>query len=504
MNKFELGYLLRAASNHALQQTQKLVCRTDAAQWLSVIQHLTKFHIELGEWCSGKIHLNDRSSYFLKEAEAIEAQADAISESLWRYAPVSLTPIFRKIQVRRAATKNDGYPKQLRAQFNNFRLGLLEQFAGARLLENNSDLGDEFERILLQYLERRIGSTMRILRGGHVYDYANNRSGQIDIIITPGNALGFCPADTGDGKYNVLVDQVIAAISVTSRLTADSLRERIQQLQAIPRFDPSIQHFARSSGLKWPLCYIIGADCDDVQSLQKVWGEFGSLENSPLQMIVMLDSGFIRAWSFFAKNPGSDQPIKHERLRSGTDVYGGLGLAWLEAQIMQYNCLWTNQASDWVARLCEQLAALEATDDAMLTHDANRDRLPGPFPLHGTLNWGFNGQWVHNKLFLLSICTGTPPLPANTLLDMTKPKPRNGPLDLYDFELRWFRAAVKAIKGDYCALEEWIDPSDHQKHQHRIVVFDCRTGTEVTHKLARQLNDCSEIEQLDLASISPL
>ena len=87
--------------------------------------------------------MNDRSAYFLKQARCLEAAADRISERIWQSAPVSLTPVFEKIRgLRKQRSKEKSYAKQLRAQFNNFRLGLLEQVTGARLLENNNDLGE--------------------------------------------------------------------------------------------------------------------------------------------------------------------------------------------------------------------------------------------------------------------------------------------------------------------------------------------------------------------------
>jgi hypothetical protein len=90
-----------------------------------------------------------------------------------------------------------------------------------------------------------------------------------------------------------------------------------------------------------------------------------------------------------------------------------------------------------------------------------------------------------------------PPLPKNTLLDRKKPKPRTGPLDLYDFEPRWFKAGVSSTNGDYCALEEWIDPTEQHKARPLIVVFDGRSGADITDRLPRPLNECADIEELD-------
>jgi len=495
MNRFELGSLIRIALEHALHQQQKLLLRPDADKFLPIIQHLARFQIELEKWHAGKFHLDDRLPHFLKEAQSIEQEADQLSESLWTHAPVSLVPIFHAIADRQRPLKDEDYPHQIRAQYNNFRLALLEQTVGARFLANNTDLGDETERILLQYFERRFGQSVRVLRGGHIFDYANNRSPQIDIIITPANALGYCPADTGDGKYNVMVDQVLAAISVTATLSAATLRERISQLQKIPRLDASAQDFARSESTKWPLCYIIGADSDVVESLTQAWREFGSLDDLPLEMILMLDSGYIRQRSFVdASDPGN--PIKHEQLREGCGIRAGLGLALLEAQIAKRNCVWTNQASGWVDRRIKQITDLEFRDPDP-TWDSKREGLIRRGPIRGVLSWGFVGMTVHNRLPLNSLCTKIPPLPNNVLLDRNKPRPRGGWLNLFDFEPRWFKAGVSSINGDYCTLEEWIDSTEQQKARRQIVVFDIHSGAEVTDRLPRPLNECADIQELD-------
>ncbi|MDB6024508.1 MAG: hypothetical protein JWM68_731 [Verrucomicrobiales bacterium] len=497
MSKLELGFLIRAALRHTLQQQEKLLRHNHVVELLPVIQKLAQFTLELEKWYSSKYHLKDRCEYFIREAEKIEAEADCISEKMiWSYAPVSIVPIFHKIRDRQTALRNEqSYPKQLRTQFNNFRLGLLEQIAGARLLENNSDLGDEVERILVQYLNRRLGGGVRVLRGGHIYDYENNRSGQIDIIITPANALGFCPADTDDGKYNVMIDQVIAAISVTSRLSIVKLRERRQQLQGIPDFKQKAQNYPSLQDQPWPLCYIVAAESDDdLDTLWKKWDETGSPDDKhPLQMGLLLDSGYIRATtSFYPAASGEGLPEKVHDVMPGDEIYAGLGLGWLEVQIARRNCILTNQTSDWAHRLSKQLSNLELREASPPTYDKKRDRWLFPrCSVHGVLTTTGYGKWAHNKLLLFSIYIDEKPL-----LNPTKPIPREKYLR-YDFEPRWFKVDVKATNGDYCALEEWTDSTDHENHQRRIVVFNSRTGAEVTDKLPRPLNDCSELEKLN-------
>lgn len=498
MSKLELGSLIHTALRHSLEQQDKLVKHKSAAQLLPVIRRLAEFNLELEEWYSGKYHLreNDRGSDFLSEAEKIETEADRISEEIWEYAPVSLIPIFHRIRDRRAQIeKDESYPNQLRAQFNNFRLALLEQVTGARFLENNADMGDEVERILVQYLNRRLGNSVRVLRGGHIYDYENNRSGQIDIIITPANALGFCPADTGDGKHNVMIDQVIAAISVTSRLTLDGFRKRMEELQKIPQFKEKAKTYSGLKDQAWPLCYILGAECEDFDALNKLWHEIGDTDKPP-NMVLLLDSGYIMQRTLYSKGGGPDLPERIDQLWPGDGIYAGLGFGWLEIQIATRNWWMTNIRADWIHSLEKQFRELERRDGPL--YDPKRDLSPGGcLPLHGILRWGSSSRRVHNRLYVTTLFVrGAQHVVEATLTDTTKPIPKKSFFD-YKFEPRWFKQGVYAIKGDYCALEEWIDPCDREKHQRRITVFDTRTGEEVTSSLTVPLANCSELERLN-------
>ncbi len=493
MSKLELGYLIHAALHHALQEQENLLKHERVADLLPVIQRLAHFTLELEEWYSDKYHLKDRCNYFRTEAEKIEAEADRISEQIWRYAPVSLTPIFQKIRDRQSQLSDDkSYPKQLRSQFNNFRLGLMEQVAGARLLENNSDLGEEVERILTQYLERRLGTSVRILRGGHIYDYDGNRSGQMDIIVTPGDALGFCPADTGGGKFNVMIDQVIAAISVTSRLTAAELCKRWEEFQKVPLFEEKQKSHPSLAKHGWPLCYIIGAESDDLEKLEEAWEKVASGEarHNP-QMVLLLDSGYMIArtacWPTSERCRGPNS-----MLNTGTGIYAGLGLGWLEAQIAGRNCILTGRSPDWIERLSKQLSQLELREALPPTFDSRRDRFfIFNSPIHGVLKWGAERFYPHNRLQLNTVI-----VEETTLTDPNQPVTRDRFFGRYKFEPRWFNLDAVATKDDYCALEEWIDPSDFEKHRRRIVVFDSRTGDDMTSKLSRLLTNCSELEQL--------
>jgi hypothetical protein len=146
--------------------------------------------------------------------------------------------------------------------------------------------------------------------------------------------------------------------------------------------------------------------------------------------------------------------------------------------------------------MAEQLSDLGLTE-LPPTYD-RRDWWNGPAPLHGVVSWGWDGLAAHNELRLVTLCVGKAELIADaTLLDRSKPKARRPrSIDRYDFEPRWFRSGVVGIKGDYCALEEWIDPQDRERHIRRIVVFDSRTGEEL--KLEKPLTECQDLERTSL------
>lgn len=440
--------------------------------------------------------MNDRSAYFLKQARCLEAAADRISERIWQSAPVSLTPVFEKIRgLRKQRSKEKSYAKQLRAQFNNFRLGLLEQVTGARLLENNNDLGEEVERILVQYLERRFSNGVRILRGGHIYDYQGNRSAQIDIIVTPADSLAFCPAETGAGKFNVMIDQVIAAISVTSRLTPIKLRERWNELQKIPVFaekDKSHPSLAKDA---WPLCYIVGAESDELGKLEAEWEQLttsATMRHNP-QMLVLLDSGYIvgrkASWPSSRCCRGPDS-----MLNTGTGPFAGLGLAWLETQIAGRNCILTGRSPDWIERMSKQLSDLELREAVPPTLDIHQLRFGfSNSPIHGNLKWGNTGLRPHNQLHLWTVTAG-----GSTLTDPTRPVTDDRFHGRFQFEPRWFKQDAVCTKGDFCALEEWTDPLDPKLHLRKITVINARTGAEIRSQLPHPLAKCDELKNLDL------
>ena len=199
----------------------------------------------------------------------------------------------------------------------------------------NSDLGDENERIWQQFLERQLGPMFRVLRGGHICDHQGNVSCQIDLIVVPADAQVFVPGDSEDGKAQVLIDQVISAIMVTSNLTAAKLTSDWRSFQTIPAFPEKEQDHPYLKGHPWPLCYMLAAQSDSAEDLQAAWQKIcqeGVTQVVP-QFVVTLDAGFLYCglsrWPC-PRFPGNYTEADHVYAETG--IYAGLGLAWLLTQ----------------------------------------------------------------------------------------------------------------------------------------------------------------------------
>ena len=82
------------------------------------------------------------------------------------------------MQNRKKARAAKTFEYQLKVNFDLQRQRLLEQVRGARLLKNNNDLGEEVEKVFLEYLNKNLDSDVLAVRGGHIFDIDNNQSKQ--------------------------------------------------------------------------------------------------------------------------------------------------------------------------------------------------------------------------------------------------------------------------------------------------------------------------------------
>jgi hypothetical protein len=250
------------AMRHVLSEQEKLLKMKDAADIIGLLLPINELACETSRLLTeNRFPASIRK--LTKKAKMIEEQADELSIALWRPILISLSAIYERIEesLKRKSGEH-GLRADTRAQYHNLRIRLLEQLIGARMLVNNSDLGDENERIWQEFFERQLGPMFRVLRGGHISDYAGNISGQLDLIIVPSNAQVSIPGGSNHGKAQVFVDQVISVIMIKSNLTTSELDKDWKALQSIPCYKEMEKDYPGLRGHPWPFCYIVSAQGD--------------------------------------------------------------------------------------------------------------------------------------------------------------------------------------------------------------------------------------------------
>ena len=320
----------------------------------------------------------------------------------------------------------------------------------------------------------------------------------MDLIVVRADAQVFVPGDSNDGKAQVLIDQVISAIMVTSSLTAAKLKSDWQKLQSIPAFPEMEKDHPHLKGHPWPLCYILAAQSDPPEDLEEAWKQVcreGHTKAVP-QYVIALDTGYLycglRKWPC-PVFPGNYTEAEHVRVETG--IYAGLGLAWLLTQHQGRLAAAQRQSLGAINRFARLL------DDAM-----RREALPATYSdrfetmfqmraIAGVIEWGSVAYWAHNRLQLRSLKRKREGLKNVWEVELLLPGVHPDALK----HLRWFRYGMMATAGRLIAVEEWLNHKSKTDHRRRIAVFDALTGEEVTRPSVDALTAVSEVESIRAA-----
>ena len=493
---------MEQALRHVLSEQEKLLKRSDSDALTSVLLPLSRLAINTNNQLVEGFHSLKTTTQLTKEAREIEKIVDDLSESLWKPIQVAVSATYERIE--KSLTRQPGKRGMVadtRAHYHNLRFRLLEQLLGARMLVLNSDLGDESERIWQQFLERHLGPMFRVLRGGHICDHQGNTSCQMDLIVVRADPQVFVPGDSNDGKAQVLIDQVISAIMVTSNLTAAKLKSDWQKLQSIPAFPEMEKDHAHLKGHPWPLCYILAAQSDSAEELKEAWMQVcreGYTQVVP-QYVIALDTGYLycglRKWPC-PVFPGNYTEAEHVNVETG--IYAGLGLAWLLTQHQGRLAAVQRQNLGAIDRFARLL------DETMVGEAAQPDRFETVFqmrPIEGSIEWGPVACWAHNRLRLRCLKRKREGVTNVREVALLLPGVNLDALDyrFYAGQLRWFRDGMAATAGGLIAVEEWLDHKSKTHHKRRITVFDALTGEEVNRPSVDTLTAVSEVESIRAA-----
>lgn len=483
----ETKVLLEQALRHVLQEQAKLIFHDDAEKLRDTVKSLNDLALATTIPLSAGFKSRRDLEKLRRQAIDLEKGVDDLSEELWRPLPISVSPVFHRLEASLDRREGAiGSWDETKAHFHDMRIRLLEQTIGARALMNSNDLGDENERIWLQFLERQLGSMFRVFRGGFILDYQGNRSGQIDLIVTAADEHVMIPGDSDDGKAMVYVDQVISAIMVTATLDAEKLGKDWLGLQQIPAYPEKEKDFANSHLRKepWPLCYIVASQSDEPAGLVKTWENLCREGHTRLipQLVITLDGGFLYGGSSVLVWPhphtnSFDTEAHNVGRQSG--VHAGLGLGWL---LLQHQARLASVQRRQLASIGRQSVQLRRATSVSAT-PATWSRFDIAFemcPIAGVMEWGRYGHTVHNRLRSRTIFIRDESKWIHFKVPGAEPEPISGDgREWAHKNLRWFRRDKFGLFGKWFFAEElqnWKSKSDHSR---RIVVFNTETGEEV-------------------------
>jgi len=444
-----------------------------------------------------------------RDASALENLIDDISEANWRYIGISVEHHFKRLA--KAAEEPEpakSLQGEIRAHFHSLRLRLLQQTRGARTHRNSNDLGDETELIFKEFFQRHLGKRIRVVKGGEIWDYKGNRSGQIDLMIVPDDALMTTPGDTEDGKCNVFVDQVIAAVMVGANLTTSKLDSDWKALQKIPDYAGRSSDFPGLNDHPWPLCYIIGGRSDPIEKLEEKWVELckeGHLTNVP-QFVLSLDSGYSysgsRRWPC-PRYPGNY--TEPDQVTSQTGIYSGLGLAWILLQVRGRMVFMEGRQVGVINR---QQALLHNAMYSIAGSQSYGDRFAHSFvsmlELLGPIRWGGFSTHAHNRLSLHSLSV------RGHQLYRSGPEPQAFSLTELASRTRLFEFPTHLISGKMIVFREILSYKRRETLKSRYVVFtdegeeidtpqvaDAKSLSDALKAAERLIEASSEVESLN-------
>ena len=496
---------LGLALKHVLSEQATLLGRSDLSDLVTLLTPLNKLATSTAAFLAeGRLDKRN-AAQLTREAEQVENAADHLSEQLWRPIQISVRAIYERIANSLKPRQGyEGFVADIRTHYHNLRIRLLDQLLGARMLSSNSDLGDEIERIWQQFLERSLGPSFRILRGGHICDHQGNRSNQLDLILVPSDAQVFFPGDSVGGKAHVFIDHVISVIMITSTLSKEKLRQDWASLQSIPAYPAFAADYAQLKGHPWPLTYIVGTQSDGAEALQDGWISMCDEFNSIIpQFVIGLDTCFL--FSGLKRWPAPSIPLD----KTAKDVsawegkYAGLGLAWLILQNQGRLAVIHGRRLGQIDRFAKVLDSALCNDDGVPTWSARFNPRIFCRPIGKKFCWGSLCCWPHNRILLSSIAFGATDEEKSNLERGTAEKPQDLIRTTQDF--RCFRFDQYFQFEGFIAFEEWLNYKKKADCRQRIVVFKEDSGEEIDVPVFRDLTSVSELPQALLAAglISP-
>lgn len=186
----------------------------------------------------------------------------------------------------------------VRTYLEAYRESLLADYERAsKTSVHGGDLGENYEDLVVGFLENVMPRRLSSARGGQVIGVGQKPSSQIDVLVTHDSA----PEFRADAKSYRIVEGVVMAVAVKSRLTTAALKEDFLGLATLPALSgeaiatAAVPHDQFLSGYKarFPKRIIWGWTGATVQTLQEALVDVATGVEAAQRpdLVVVLDRG---------------------------------------------------------------------------------------------------------------------------------------------------------------------------------------------------------------------
>lgn len=479
----ETGYFLVTALRQSLRAAEALPEKLPEKSRSSLQSKLKAFSFAIIDHMSGNDHKPQPLAYFGKQAAKIERRADQLSDKFFTPIQIRLNPIFDEARrITQKPRKQDAYGYSLRESYTRQRISLIQQVAGARLYPNNADLGGEFECCIKEYLEKNLGSDVRVTLGGHICDHEGNRSDQMDIIVSIADGVPFQPSSRVDGKSICLIEHVVAAITVKTKITRRNFKDAWKNIQSIPVYHSQDEDRPRLKGHSWPLCFAVCETTEGLDSVEDQWTDTvrnDAKHTHDFQLLFSLTEGFLYpntvCWPLIAFGLRSEYSVTKIE-----DFRASIGLGWMLLSIIARGALLAGKEPEHFKKISKTLHRLSLKEGVSPTYDPRHDLyFWADIEIHGKLKTGTTGKRISNSRFATSL-----KFEEQTYYDLSRPNPnyekerKERIFGTKPYELRFFLQYAWQIQNNRVLLQEW-QANEDGTYTVKPAAFCSSTGHEV-------------------------
>ena len=205
----------------------------------------------------------------------------------------------------------------------------------------NTDIGRNREVICQELLQKHLSPRFTVSLGGDIFGVGNQRSGQLDIIVSHDMSMAFKEND----KPRVPIESVTAVVSVKSTLTKKELFNALENLASIPQPSTSIVTLGLLAKpvaeyfLSWPALFLFAFDGLTLETCLNHYADFYASNNVPLNRIpraIVVNRKYLVSFcSYTIPNATLTTQFSASYLRSGTtvDANRGYPLFWVMIEL---------------------------------------------------------------------------------------------------------------------------------------------------------------------------